>query len=87
MSDKTAEKHVTGLIQTFLVNECGLSEDDIDANTPLFSSSLLSSIDLIDMLLFFEQKFGINVPTPEVTTEKFDTVNLIAKFIRNSKSA
>ncbi len=87
MSDQTTDQHVTKLVQSFLVDECGLSEGDFDADTLLFSSSLLSSLELVDMLLFIEQKFDIRVPTPEVTTEKFDTVNLIANFIQNSKSA
>ena len=60
-------------------------EVEIDEDTPLYTSSLITSMGHLKMINFIERTFEISVPMSKISMENFDTVNQIAEFIQNVK--
>ncbi len=56
------------------------SDDDIAADTELFTSGLLDSVMMQDLIMFFEEKTGTQVPAEDVTLENFDTPGAIVAY-------
>lgn len=76
------EKAIADKLQAFLKDECGIAAGKISGSTPLFTSSLLSSLDLLDLVAFIEETFGLTLPAMDVSLDAFDTVDRTAAFIR-----
>jgi acyl carrier protein len=57
-----------------------LEINDADLDTPLFSSGLLDSVSMVNLLAFIEQASGMAIRTEDVTLENFDTPARILAF-------
>lgn len=57
-----------------------LEVPDVEAETPLFSSGLLDSVTMLDLIAFIEQKTKIDVGQEDVTLDNFDTAARIVQF-------
>lgn len=69
----TAEK-----LFTYLREQAKLGE--ITAESPLFTSSLLDSVSLVDLIVFVEGELDARIEPDEVLIENFDSVTQILKF-------
>ncbi len=69
----------TNLI-AFLAKNRSLSEA-LGPDTPLFSSGLLDSASMVELMVFVEQETGLNISPGDVTLENFDTVARITAFV------
>ena len=67
-------------VRKFLDEHCQLDVGGLGPNDPLFSSRLISSADLIDLVLFIEETLGTKIDPMEVRPEKMDTIDMIARF-------
>jgi len=54
---------------------------DFTAQSPVFSSGILDSFDLIDLLSLLERETGKKISAAEVSLENFDTPERITKFM------
>ena len=70
----------------FLRTTYDLEPDSVDAGTPLFSSALLDSINMVEVVAYLEDKTGLVVEADDLTLDNFDTVETILLFCR-SRSA
>jgi len=59
--------------------------DDIDDDTPLFSSTLLDSFGLIDLVSYIEQEAMLKVETLDMHLENFDAIEKIQAFVARKK--
>ncbi len=57
-----------------------LVAEDVGAESALFSSGLLDSVSMVNLIMFIEQSLGIAVSTEDVTLENFDTPSRIMRF-------
>lgn len=57
-------------------------EDDIAADTELFSTAILDSVAMMNIIAFVEEKASIEVRPADVTLENFDTVQSIVDYAR-----
>ncbi|MBN2192280.1 MAG: acyl carrier protein [Polyangiaceae bacterium] len=57
-----------------------LEVEDVEVDTPLFSSGLLDSVTMLDLIAFIEKKARIEVEREDVTLDNFDTVERIVRF-------
>lgn len=57
-------------------------EDEIDAETELFSTGILDSVAMMNIIGFVEEKSGIEVRPADVTLENFDTCQRITDYAR-----
>ena len=56
------------------------TDDELGADTTLFTSGLLDSVLMQDLIMFFEEKTGTQVPAEAVTLENFDTPAAIVAY-------
>lgn len=56
-------------------------DDDIEAQTELFSSGILDSVSMVGLITFIEEKTGAVVQPGDVTLENFDSVERILAHV------
>lgn len=62
----------------YIRNTLGI--DGANNETTLFSSGLLDSVSLVNLLMFIEKETGLTIRTEDVTLENFDTQASILRF-------
>ncbi|MCB9792492.1 MAG: acyl carrier protein [Alphaproteobacteria bacterium] len=68
-------------LRRWFAEEQGLDMAPIADDTPLFSSGLLDSLAMVDLLTFVEDSAGIRVRWTELTLERIDSVAAILAFV------
>ena len=84
MTDTTALQRE---IQDYILREFlpGEKPENLTESTPLISGGILDSIGMLKLVKYVEEKYGIEVQAHEVDVENFDTITLIANFVRSKK--
>jgi acyl carrier protein len=77
-----AQRSVEESVRHFICREFGIADGELGTATPLFTSRLLRSLDLVNMVLMVEQEYGVDIISLDVGIEQFDTVENIASFVR-----
>jgi len=72
-------------VRALLSDELGLPQD-IEDSEGIFSGRHLQSIDVVTIILLLHERFDITVRPDEVNLSNFDSIALIAHFIKRSKS-
>jgi acyl carrier protein len=67
-----------GKLMGFLHETLNIGE--ADSESELFSSGLLDSVSMVNLLTFVEQSTGIAIRAEDVTLENFDTPSRILRF-------
>jgi acyl carrier protein len=83
-------QELTPKLKDLIVRRLKLDVDPttIDDGAPLFGDGLgLDSIDALELVLGLEQEFGIKVEDEEVGVKAFASVNALADFVEQKKSA
>lgn len=73
-------------VLNFLQSDMGVDTDNVSFDQAIFTSNLLNSIEVIEMIVFLEKTFSIKIPAFEVSLEMLDTVNLITKYVEKCLS-
>lgn len=66
-----------------ILNQPDLS---IDGNEALISSGLIDSFSLVDMALFIEDTFQVQMDDTELNADTFDTLNELADLILSRRN-
>lgn len=72
----TEEKLISYLSQT-------LGGEKLEPETALFSSGLLDSVMMMNLIMFVEEKEGLQVNPADVTLENFDTPSRIVSYVES----
>ena len=56
------------------------TDEELGADTELFTSGLLDSVLMQELIMYFEEKTGTQVPAEAVTLENFDTPGSIVAY-------
>lgn len=56
------------------------TDEELAEDTALFTSGLLDSVMMQELIMFFEEKTGTQVPAEDVTLENFDTPGAIVAY-------
>jgi acyl carrier protein len=70
----------------YLSNDLGVETDELDDETPIFSSGLLDSFTMVDVIMFIEQEGGIKIEPMEVNLENLDSIERILRFVDSHSS-
>jgi acyl carrier protein len=70
----------TDALLTFLEDDLGIDIQDIDADTPLFSSQLVDSFALVTLMMFVEREAGIRIAPADVNLDNMDTIGRMLAF-------
>lgn len=68
-------------ILDFVAEECGLDRQSLAPDTALFTSGLLSSLDLIKVMMMIENRYGIDVETADMGLDQFDSASRLAQYV------
>jgi acyl carrier protein len=78
MDEAAAERDV----RRYLLRELIRDEDmDLERDEPIFSSGLLDSFSVTQLICFLEDQFAIKIAVSEVTLPDFDTVGKILALV------
>ena len=55
----------------------------MEGDTPLFSSGIIDSLNVIELVSLVEKKIKKNIPPKDILLENFDTVDDIIAYIKN----
>lgn len=79
MQDKELKEVVLQYVIDEYVEE---DEDEVTFDTPLISGGLVDSFSMVSLKRFLENKYRISIPDEKATPEAFDSVNKIAKLVK-----
>jgi acyl carrier protein len=70
------------------VNLHHIDKSQITSETPLTQGGLeLDSVDILEVIVVLEQRFGVKVPDPETGRKYFQTIGTVAEFVRTKPTA
>jgi acyl carrier protein len=67
----------------FFRQELGVDTADVTDRTPLFSSGLLDSFSMLDLVLFIESEEDIRLEPGDVRMQHMDSVERILQFVQD----
>lgn len=73
---------VSETIKTYLSDRLGVDTADLTDESPLFSSSLVDSFSLVELITFIETAGGIKVDAWDVTLDNFDSIERILSYVK-----
>lgn len=65
----------------YLIERMGLDPEVIEDDVPLFSSGLLDSFSMLDMIMFVESEAGVHLSPAEVNLDNLDSIARIRAFV------
>jgi len=76
-------------VHQFILREFlpGEDPDELTPSTPLITGGILDSIRTLKLVVFLEEKFGINIEAHEAGVEHLDSIGQIADLIASKKRA
>ncbi|MCB1931353.1 MAG: acyl carrier protein [Candidatus Accumulibacter sp.] len=76
---------ITQAIKNFIMEEFlpGENPDELTATTPLISGGILDSIATLKLVMFMEEKYGVNFEPHEVDKEHLDNLDSIVKLVQS----
>ncbi len=66
--------------QNLLFSDNGFEYEDNDS---FLQEGIVDSVGVLELVLFVEETFGVNVDDQEITPDNFDSVNKLARYIRS----
>ncbi len=59
----------------------------LHTSTSLMDSNIIDSVAFLNLVMFLEEQFGISVEDTELTRDNFETVDVIAGYVRQKQGA
>jgi acyl carrier protein len=69
----------------YLKESVAIDTATIQPDTPLFTSNLIDSFSLIDLIVFVETEMGTKIDPDDVRIENFDSVAQILQFAQSKQ--
>ncbi len=70
-------------VRTILANQLGIDEDDVTMDAVITDDLGADSIDIVDIVMSFEDEFGIEIP--DDATDYIKTVGDVVKYIEDNQ--
>jgi acyl carrier protein/D-alanine--poly(phosphoribitol) ligase subunit 2 len=67
-------------ITEYLRREIGVPPD-LPRDEPLFTSGVIDSFDLVHLLAFLRERYGLEISPLEVSLENFDSVARLTRYV------
>jgi len=64
----------------------GVDTAGVDESTPLFSSNLLDSFSMVDLIMFIEKEGEITMDAWDVTLDNLDSIGRILQLVEMKKA-
>ena len=69
-------------IKEFIVEQLGVSEEDIQPETNLMKDLEADSLDAVEIIMAIEDEYDIEIPDEDA--EKFQTINDIVNYVEKA---
>jgi acyl carrier protein len=76
--------HVERTVRDFITENFFVEDGDLDGTTSLIGSSIIDSTGVLEIMVFLEETFGIEVPDEDAVPENLDTVDNIVAYVGRS---
>jgi len=73
-------------LKDYLGDRMGLDTDSLVDETPLFSSNLLDSFSMVDLIMFIEKESGVRLDPTDVSLDNLDSIERILRFVDARRS-
>lgn len=73
------------LLKDYLLKNIIKNKKTIDDNEPLFSTGLIDSFGMLDLLFFIKEQFGVNIEDYEIIDNNVNTLNDLTNIIAEKK--
>jgi len=77
---------VRNALLEYLADNFDVDMDDIEDDTPLFSSNLLDSFGMIDLVTFIEEEAAVKFGALDMHLDNLDSVTQILAFVAAKKA-
>lgn len=77
---------IRNALLTYLAENFDVDLEDIEDDTPLFSSSLLDSFGMIDLVTFIEAEAAVKFGALDMHLDNLDSVNQILAFVESKRA-
>jgi D-alanine--poly(phosphoribitol) ligase subunit 2 len=84
MDETAVERDVRRYLLAELIRD---DELELERDEPIFSSGLLDSFSVTQLICFLEDQFGVKIAISEVTIQDFDTIGKILELLRRLRAA
>ncbi len=78
VSTENVVAEIRGWLQENVTGNRDISEDE-----PLIEKGVLTSLQTVELVMFLEDRFGINVEDEEFSEENFGTIRAIAELVES----
>ncbi len=68
-------------LRNYLKDRMGIDVSSLVDDTPLFSSNLLDSFSMVDLIMFIEEGSGVKLHPTDVSLDNLDSVERIFRFL------
>jgi len=69
-----------GLLQ-FMEKKLGVDTSQVDADTPLFSSGIIDSTGMVELIVFVESAAEVKFSPDDITLDNLDSIGRILNFV------
>ncbi|SPF79109.1 Acyl carrier protein [Aliiroseovarius pelagivivens] len=76
---------ISDQLRQFIAEETGMSDDEFQNDTQLFSEGYIDSFTMTAVVAFIEETYEVDIPQSEITLENFDTIDNMTAFITRAK--
>ena len=73
----------TEILTDYLLKDHNIQSSELTETTPLFSSGLLDSFSMVEIVTFVEKAAGIKIRAVDLTLDNFDSIDHILRFIES----
>ena len=69
------------LLLKFVEDKLGVDTAEVDADTPLFSSGVIDSASMVDLIVFVESEGNVKFGPDDITLDNLDSIGRILHFV------
>ena len=73
-------------LMSYLRDELGVDTSDVEPATPLFSSGVIDSFALVQLITYIEDRCGFRVSADSVTLDNLDSIERILAYVERAAS-
>lgn len=83
MKKRVAIEQIIKVMRNFLFENYlfGYSEDELTNDTSFLEFGVLDSMGIIELIVFIQNEFGIEISYSEILPENLDSVNRVSRLI------
>lgn len=67
-------------LRNFICEKTWVEQDELEDDAPLFSSGIIDSLDLLDLVVLVESELNTKVTPGQLSLANFDSINKIISF-------